>query len=176
VLGGGYSARLNYQIRILRGLSYGANSSLSARMAPGPIVASAQTRNDAAVQVYQLMRGEIERIARTPVAEDELTKRKAVLIGNFGRSVETTAGLASQISTLALYGLPPERLNTYVADVTNVTPAQAHAAAAHYFDANRADLVVVGDAQHFYNGLRRVRPGAERIPVSELNLDSETLR
>ncbi|MGD9967817.1 MAG: M16 family metallopeptidase [Hyphomonadaceae bacterium] len=176
VLGGGYSARLNNEIRIRRGLSYGANSSMQARMAPGPIVASAQTRNDAAVQVYELMRAEIQRIASEPVPVAELTARKAVLIGSFGRTVETTAGLAGQISTLALYGLPPERLGTYVADVTAVTPQQAQAAAQRYFDASRADVVVVGDAQHFYDGLRRVRPRAERIPVSELNLDSETLR
>ncbi|MBN8605977.1 MAG: insulinase family protein [Caulobacterales bacterium] len=176
VLGGGYSARLNTEIRIRRGLSYGAGSSLQARMAPGPIVASAQTRNDAAVQVYELMRTEIERIGETVAPEAELTARKAVLIGSFGRSVETTSGLAGQISTLALYGLPPERLGTYVSDITNVTPEQARAAAARYFDADRADVVVVGDAQHFYDGLRRVRRNAERIPVDDLNLDSESLR
>jgi zinc protease len=175
VLGGGYSARLNTEIRIRRGLSYGASSSLSARMAPGPIVASAQTRNDAAVQVYQLMSTEIDRIGDALVPEAELTARKAVLIGSFGRSVETTAGLAGQISTLALYGLPPERLGTYVSDVTAVTPEQAREAAQRYFDPAQADVVVVGDAQHFYDGLRRVRPNAERIPVSELDLDSETL-
>ncbi len=176
VLGGGYSARLNTEIRIRRGLSYGASSSLSARMAPGPIVSSAQTRNDAAVQVYQLMSAEIDRIGDALVPETELTARKAVLIGNFGRSIETTAGLAGQISTLALYGLPPERLGTYVSDVSAVTPEQARAAAARYFDPARADLVVVGDAQIFYDGLRRVRRNAERIPVTELNLDREALR
>jgi zinc protease len=176
VLGGGYSARLNTEIRIRRGLSYGAGSSLSARMAPGPIVASAQTRNDAAVQVYELMRAEIDRIGDAPTPEAELTARKAVLIGSFGRSVETTSGLAGQISTLALYGLPPERLGTYVADITNVTPAQAQAAAARYFNPDAADVVVVGDAQHFYDALRRVRRNAERIPASELNLDEEELR
>ncbi len=173
--GGGYSARLNNEIRIRRGLSYGAGSSLQARMGPGPIVASAQTRNDAAVQVYELMRAEIRRIGSEPVSVSELTARKAVIIGSFGRQIETTAGLAGQISTFALYGLPPERLGTYVADITAVTPAQAQAAAQRYFDANRADVVVVGDAQHFYDGLRRLRPNAERIPASELNLDTETL-
>lgn len=176
VLGGGYSARLNNEIRIRRGLSYGAGSSLQARMAPGPIVASAQTRNDAAVQVYELMRAEIDRLGDQATPEAELTARKAVLIGSFGRSVETTSGLAGQISTLALYGLPPERLGTYVADVTSVTPAQAQAAAQRYFDPAAADVVVVGDSQHFYSGLRRVRPNAERIPASELNLDDESLR
>ncbi len=40
VLGGGYSARLNQEIRIRRGLSYGAGSSIDARRAPGPFIAS----------------------------------------------------------------------------------------------------------------------------------------
>lgn len=176
VLGGGYSARLNAEIRIRRGLSYGAGSSLSARMAPGPVVASAQTRNDAAVQVYELMRAEIARVGAEAAPVAELNARKAVLIGSFGRSVETTAGLAGQISTLALFGLPPERLNTYVGDITAVTPEQARAAAARYLNLEQADVVVVGDAQHFYNGLRRLRPNAERIPADQLNLDDESLR
>ncbi|WP_395645858.1 M16 family metallopeptidase [Terricaulis sp.] len=175
VLGGGYSSRLNQEIRIRRGLSYGAGSSLSARMAPGPIIASAQTRNDAAVQVYELMRAEIRRIGAEAASETELGARKATLIGGFGRTVETTSGLAGQISTLALYGLPPSRLNTYVADVTAVTPQQAQAAAARYYDPDRADVVVVGDAQYFYDGIRRLRPNAERIEVGDLNLDREGL-
>ena len=41
---------------------------------------------------------------------------------------------------------------------------------------NYADLVIVGDAQLFYPGLRRVRQNAERIPVTELDLDNEALR
>jgi zinc protease len=157
-------------------LSYGAGSSLQARIAPGPIVASAQTRNDAAVQVYQLMRAEIDRIGDQLVPESELTARKASLIGDFGQSVETTSGLAGQISALALYGLPPERLNTYVSDVSSVTPEQARAAASRYFDAARADVVIVGDADTFYRDLQRALPNTERIPASELNLDEESLR
>jgi len=176
VLGGGYSARLNAEIRIRRGLSYGAGASLSARAFPGPIIASAQTRNDAAVQVFELMSLEIDRIGDQLVPEAELTARKAVLIGSFGRAVETTAGLAGQISTLALYGLPPERLGTYVSDVSGVTPQQALDVASRYYDAGRADLVIVGDADLFYDGLRRVRPNVERIPASELNLDDESLQ
>ena len=175
VLGGGYSARLNEEIRIRRGLSYGASSQLSARLAPGPIVATAQTRNNAAVQVYQLMAAEIARLGRTPIAADELNARKAALIGSFGRTVETTSGLAGQISTLALYGLPPEELQNYVANVGAVTPQQAQTAAALYYDPGHADLVIAGDAQIFYSGIRRLRPNAERIPAAQLNLDRAAL-
>jgi zinc protease len=101
--------------------------------------------------------------------------RKANLIGGFGRSVETTSGLAVQISTLAQFGLPPQRLNTYVADVNAVTAEQVREAAHRYLDPAGADLVVVGDAQYFYDGLRQRRPNAERIPIMEFNLDREAL-
>ncbi len=39
VLGGGYSARLNEDIRVKRGLSYGAGSSLTARRTLGAFTA-----------------------------------------------------------------------------------------------------------------------------------------
>ncbi len=64
VLGGGYSARLNEEIRIKRGLSYGANSSLPSRRYAAPIVAGAQTRNDAVPQVAQLLGDELTRLGR----------------------------------------------------------------------------------------------------------------
>jgi zinc protease len=44
----GYSGRLNQEIRIKRGLSYGAGSALDARRSVGPFAASAQTKNQSA--------------------------------------------------------------------------------------------------------------------------------
>lgn len=175
VVGGGYSARLSMEIRIRRGLSYGAYSAMAARRAPGSIVGSAQTRNDAAGQVVDLMTHEFERIGTSDVPANELTARKSALIGDFGRDVETTAGVAGQLSTLALFGLPLDRLETYVSDVNAVTATQVREAGARYFDPDNADLVVVGDADVFYRDIRQRRRNAERIAVGDLNLDSATL-
>jgi zinc protease len=176
VLGGGYSSRLNAEIRIRRGLSYGAFAGMSPRMAPAPIVASAQTRNDATVQVANLLQAELNRMGDALAPPAELNARKAALIGEFGRSVETTAGIAGEISALALFGLPLDRLSTYVADVNAITAEQVRAFSDQHFDPARADVVVVGDAQIFWDQLRRQRRNAERIPVGELNLDTESLR
>ncbi|MDX2276855.1 MAG: pitrilysin family protein [Hyphomonadaceae bacterium] len=175
IMGGGYSSRLSQEIRIRRGLSYGAYSGFSPRRAPGPIIASAQTRNDAAVQVAELMAAEFERIGSTDATPAEITARKASLIGDFGRDVETTAGVAGQLSALALFGLPPSRLATYVDDVNAVDAAQVRAAGARYLDQDTADLVVAGDADIFYDALRRRHRNAERISVEELDLDSTAL-
>ncbi|GAM98340.1 hypothetical protein U91I_01973 [alpha proteobacterium U9-1i] len=176
ILGGGYSSRLNAEIRIRRGLSYGAFASMPSRMASPPIVATAQTRNDAAVQVVSLMEAELNRMSDALVPPAELLARKSVLIGEFGRSVETTAGVAGEISALALFGLPLERLSSYADDVNAISADQVRAFADRHYDPARADVVVVGDAQIFWSGLRRQRRTAERIPVDDLNLDSESLR
>ena len=56
VLGGGYSARLNLEIRVKRGLSYGASSRLSANRTTGMFRAAAQTKNESATQVLDLIK------------------------------------------------------------------------------------------------------------------------
>ncbi len=47
----GYSGRLNQEIRIKRGLSYGAGSTLDVRRGAGPFTASAQTKNESGADV-----------------------------------------------------------------------------------------------------------------------------
>ncbi|MDZ4761998.1 MAG: pitrilysin family protein [Alphaproteobacteria bacterium] len=176
VLGGGYSARLNSEIRIKRGLSYGVRAQLPSRRLKAPIVASAQTRNDAVPQVVDLMSAELARLGSTAIPPAELEARKAVLIGAFGRDVETTGGLAGQLSALAQFGLPLDRLQTYASDISAVTPEMAGAAAKTHYDATRADLVVVGDAKVFMRTLATRRSAFERIAIDALNLDAEALK
>jgi zinc protease len=175
VLGGGYSARLNQEIRIKRGLSYGASSSLAPRQHGAPLIAAAQTRNDAVAQVVALMNGELGRLGAMPVPADELTNRKAVLIGDFGRAVETTAGLAGELSALAQFGLPLEKLQAYAADVAAVTQEQAAKAAKDYFDPATASVVVVGDAKVFRAALKSRYPRLQQLAIDRLDLDSATL-
>ena len=97
VLGGGYSSRLNQEIRIKRGLSYAAFSRIEARGRSGLFQAALQTKNESAAEVVSLLQAELDRVMQAPVPADELASRKLSLIGGFSRSVETTAGLASAI-------------------------------------------------------------------------------
>jgi zinc protease len=176
VLGVGYSSRLNSEIRIKRGLSYGAGSSLPARKQPAPIVASAQTRNDAVPQVVDLMASEFSRLGNEPITAKELSARKAFIIGGFGRSVETISGLAGQYSALAQFGLPLTRLQTYSAEIEAVTAERAAAAARKYYDPAQATLVIVGDAEKFWNDVKDKRAGMERINIEDLDLGSAALK
>ncbi len=176
VLGGGYSARLNEEIRIKRGLSYGASSRIASRKNAAPIIAAAQTRNDAVPQVVKLMSGEMAKLGAVAHPGREMDARKATLIGSFGRSVETTAGLAGQLSELAQFNLPLDKLRTYTSDISAVTPEAAEAAAKAHYSPDAASLVVVGDSKVFGKDLAKAYPKLETIEISKLNLDSATLK
>jgi zinc protease len=174
VLGGGYSSRLNEEIRIKRGLSYGAGSGFDFRREAGPFFASAQTKNESAGEVAGIINEQLSAMTSTSVAESELTPRKAVLLGNFGRALETEAGLVSRVATLALYGLPLGDLAHYISDVQGVSAAQVKEfAGAHFGDEN---VVIVGDVKKFGDEFKKRFPNAEIIPLAQLDLDSPTLR
>jgi len=81
-LGNGFGSRLNREIRIKRGLSYGARSSLDIRRDAGAFTASAQTKNESAAEVASLLQVELKRMKTDPVQGDELKSRQALLAGD----------------------------------------------------------------------------------------------
>ena len=171
VLGGGYSSRLNQEIRIKRGLAYGAGSSLDARRQPGPAIATTQTKNESAPEVLALILGEMQRLGAQPVPVAELGTRKAVLNGNFGRSLETTSGLASLVGSYIARGLSLDEIGRYQRSVSGVTPEQAEAAARSILAPDGATVVIVGDASKFLDRLRKERGEVMVIPLAKLDLD-----
>lgn len=175
VLGGGYSARLNQEIRIKRGLSYGAGSSLAARRAVGAFQAQAQTKNESAPEVVDLIAVEMTKLAAEPVSADELQARKSVLIGGFGRALGTAGGLGGVLGDLAVQDVPLEEIGAYTAKVEAVSADQVNAFAAGYLSPADAAVVVAGDAKLFEAGLRERAPDLRIIAAEDLDLDSETL-
>ncbi len=176
VLGGGYSSRLNEEIRIKRGLSYGAGSAFDLRRNVGPFSASAQTKNESAGEVAGLIVDEMNKLGTTPVADDELGPRKAVLIGGFGRQLETNAGIVARIGTLALYGLSLDEINSYISGVESVSAADVLKFSAAHLAGSDASVVIVGDAKKFLPALRQRFKNVDVIPIDELDVNSATLR
>lgn len=172
----GFSGRLNQEIRIKRGLSYGASSSLDVRRDVGPFLAGAQTKNVSSGDVASLLLSELSRLSTEPVPETELTPRKAVLIGTFGRNLETTRGLVAQIGALALYGLNLNEINNYINNVQGVKATDIQQFAGAHLAAKESSIIIVGNAKEFLDNLKKQFPNVEVIRESDLNLNSATLR
>ncbi|HEX7294649.1 MAG TPA: insulinase family protein, partial [Pyrinomonadaceae bacterium] len=172
----GYSGRLNQEIRIKRGLSYGAASTLDTRRDVGPFIASAQTKNESGAEVAALLLEEINRLASAPPADTELTPRKAVLIGNFSRNLETVNGLVNQVGVLALYGLGLDEIDRYIANVQAITTGDVAKFARSKLDAETSNIIIVGNAKAFLPALEKKFKNVEVIPVDQLDLNTALLR
>lgn len=176
VLGGGYSSRLNQEIRIKRGLSYGAGSSFVWRTVGSNFATRTQTKNESAPEVVELVLAELNKLANGDIPNQELVPRKSVLTGGFGRNLETTRGLASALAELYGFGVPTTELNAYVNGVTRVSEAQIRNLAAK--NLMRGDIIIVGDYARFKDDLVKRFPNmkAEVISAAELDISKSGLR
>ena len=159
-----------------RGLSYGAGSNFGWRGQKSNFTATTQTKNESAAEVVELVLVEIKRLAEGSIAAAELTPRKSVLTGNFGRNLETTGGLAGAVADLYAFGIPTSELNSYVGNVTSVTDAQIREFAAA--NLMGGDIVIVGDYAKFKDDLAKRFPNMkiEVVKADELDITSENLR
>ena len=176
VLGGGYSARLNEEVRVKRGLSYGSSSAVNERRDTGLFIASAQTRNEAAPEVAKLLLEQAKGLATLPLGQAETDAREAALVGGYGRTVATTVGLANELASNAVYDVDPNEIARYTRALQQVTPEAARAAAPLVVDPDHATLLIVGDSKLFWDKLKAAFPNAELIPASQLDLESPTLK
>lgn len=168
----GYSGRLNQEVRVKRGLSYGAGAQLIARREPGLFLASTlvdHTKVDEAVKVVlETLHG----LAAAAPEAGELVTRKATISGGFSRSIETIDGIAGVLGELALYGMPLSELGEYLPEIEAVDPDMVQRFAAATFD--ELFVVLVGDASVFGEAIRAAYPDVTTIPLDQLDLGQPT--
>ena len=175
VLGLGYSARLNQEVRIRRGLSYGVSSNLEVHPDASLLSAQAQTQNSSAAQVLELLRGEVRQMAEQPASADELVARQATLVGAFARQLDTVGSLNRLIVGHLAQDRPLHTLNQAIDNIMAVTSEQVREFAQRHWPAARLQAVVVGDTQASGAALRELDPQARPIPLGRLDLQSSTL-
>jgi zinc protease len=176
VLGGGYSSRLNQEIRIKRGLSYGAGSTFGWRAAKSNFSTMTQTKNESAAEVAELVIAEVKKLTEGSIADLELIPRKSTLTGDFGRELETTGGLAGQLADLYIFSVPTSELNAYMNNVQAVSDRQIR----DFAGANLTggDIIIVGDYAKFKDDLAKRFPNMkiEVIKSDDLDVSKANLR
>jgi zinc protease len=173
ILGDGSSSRLYQEIRVRRGLSYAPSASVDPRRGAGPFYATVQTTNERAPEVAGVILDELEKLGSTLANDAELQPRKAAAVGQFLRSMETTAALADHLSLLAMHGIPLEELARRIERISRVTAEDVQSYAAKHLGATDASIIIVGDAKQFLPVMQeRFADEITVVPVEELDLDS----
>jgi zinc protease len=154
VLGlGNFEGRLTKEIRVKRGLTYGASSYFGRNAQAGMFEITTFTKNASTGEVLKIALEEARKLQSEAVPAEELQERKDYLNGSFAVSVATPSGILNRLFYSVLYGAGPGELTTYVQRVQAVTPDQIEQIMKG-LDLARPQIVLVGDARAIEDQVR----------------------
>jgi zinc protease len=147
VLGGGSASRLYTRVREESGLAYTVYSWVAPWRHGSSFAVSAQTRTAEAPKVVAMIREELARMGREPVAERELALAKQYLIGSFPLRLDTSGKVADFLVAVEDRGLGLDYADRYKERIGKVTAADVQRVAAKYFGPATFSLVIVGETK-----------------------------
>jgi zinc protease len=156
VLGGGFSSRLNLNLREQKGFSYSAFSALRFGRFQSLILGIAPVETGVTKEATEEMLGEFEAMASwtRPVSDQELEDAKTTLIRGYAQRFETLAQIAGEIAELEGFNLPIEEMSRYTSCIDAVKLEDMQEAAKKYFRTQDSAIVLVGDLSQIGDGLR----------------------
>lgn len=163
IYGGTFSSRLISNIREDKGYTYSPFAFLDAFRVAGVAITRADVRNEVTGPSFNEITYELNRLATTTPADEELTKAKRFLVGIEAIQLQARAGVAGELADVWVNGLPPEEIGIYGQKITSTTSSDVDAAARKYFPAAKSAVVAVGEEKVIRDALS---PFA--IPVQKL--------
>ncbi len=145
ILGGGFSSRVNTNLREEKGYTYGASAGARMNRAGGAIIGGADVRNEVTGAALNEYLGEYKRIGTELVQPKEMEMNKRYVAGGYMISNQQQRAVAGTLAQNWLVGLPPEFLGQYVPRILKVTPEQVREVSQKYFSPENQSIVVVGD-------------------------------
>jgi zinc protease len=147
ILGGGFTSRVNMNLREGKGYTYGARAGFSYSRHYGELSAGASVRSDATYQSLLELHRELRSLERgtLPPTELELERERASAMLGLPSRFATAGASLGMFRSLVYYGLPLDYWTSYSAKVEKVTAAEVQAAARKHLKSDAAVVVVVGD-------------------------------
>jgi zinc protease len=145
VFGGGFSSRMNMNLREKHGYTYGAGSVLDLRSGAGAFRANSDVRTNATDSALVEAIGEYRRIVSDAVPASELQGMVNNLVSGFPNSVQSVQGLSASLQNLIVWGLPLDFYTTYRERLSAVTPDDLKRVAASKLTPDNVIVVVAGD-------------------------------
>jgi zinc protease len=163
VMGGGFSSRMNMNLREKHGYTYGAFSGLDLRPNAGAFRINSEVRTNATDSALVEALGEYKRITTEPVPATELQSMVNNLVSGFPNSVQSVQDLSGSLQSLIIWGLPLDFYKTYRERLSAVTPADIQQVAANKLTPNNVIVVVAGDLSKIEASIRARNLGTVEV-------------
>jgi len=155
ILGGGFSGRLFANLREKYAFTYGAYADVNTDKLVGAFNANASVRNEKTDSAIGQFLYEFNRLKKEVTPADEVSRMKNYLSGAFARSLEQPSTVARFALNTAIYGLPADYYQKYLANLAAVDNKAVQAMANKYITDGNMYIVVVGNAKEVSKGLEK---------------------
>ena len=178
IFGGSYNSRLNTEVRIKKGLTYGASSAFTPHRYTGSLAVETYTRTEATVDATKLVMDLLTGMSQGKISQKELDFARDYLAGVYPIESETAEQVADRVLTVAAFDLPADYNQTYPVEIRATSLEQVQATARKYFSTSDLDIVLVGNVGAFRDAVKKQFAGAEitEIPFAEVDVLSPALR
>jgi zinc protease len=165
--GGQYTSRLNSNLRVEKGYTYGYRSRFDWRLGRSSFVAggavhTAVTR-EALVETFREFRGLRER----PLSQDEFEGARLALVRGYPPTFETADQIAAQLIDLVHFGLPDDYFTGQVDRLQALGLADVQRVAEEHVQPDQFSIIVVGDRAAIESSLQQLD-----IPIVHLDYDA----
>ena len=171
ILGGGFTSRINQNLRERNGYTYGTYSSVSENQGVGRIVVSGGIRTDVTGPAITEVMKEIRGMKEGPVTEAELARARGARIQALPGRFETSGYVAGQMGSLFVFQLPDDYFQTLPTRLGAITAADLSAMARKHLAPERMLIVAVGDRA-------KIAPQIEPLgvgPIAVSDVDGKSL-
>lgn len=174
ILGGGFSSRINMNLREQHGWAYGARGNFDFQRHGSAWLVTASVRTDAAGPAVREVFSEMQRIRVELASNDELNRERDGFIGALQARWVTSSAILNGLESLHYLGLRLDDDATMPKRWLATTLAQVRAAAEHHISPERASVLIVGDAAQVLPQLQELtKPGGVLAGVTVQLLDAD---
>jgi zinc protease len=162
LFGGRFTSWLSTELRIKRGLTYGASSGFRTWSGGGLFSASSYTKNDKIGEMLDITFDLLKKVRRDGFVPEETESARNYIQGQFPPTLESNASKANAYVRLAFYNLGFDYYDKYLANIQGVSQAAAKDAAAKLIPEPDFVLVVVGKAEEIRKQLEKYGTWTEK--------------
>jgi len=131
--GGSFDARLFREVRVKRGLVYGAYSSLQAGRDRGTMTITFRAVASKVDAADAVVRSELKRMQNEPVSADELARAKTRVVAETIEAEQATSTIAGDLMRIGVDDLPPSYFASLAQRYAKITAADVQRVAKTYF-------------------------------------------
>jgi zinc protease len=172
ILGGGFTSRINMNIREKHGYAYGAGGGFLYTHDGSHFRATASVRTNVTKESIEEMLKEVSAMASGEPTDEELTREKDGRVLALPARFATGEQTLGAFRELVYFGLPLDYFDGYVGKVKAVDRAAVRKAAARHLHPAELQILVVGDGKVVLPRLEEL-VAAKEVPGPIVKLDAD---